>query len=135
MENCVFCKIIAKEIPGYVVGESGEALAFLDITPLAPGHTLVVPKTHVTSLSELSEKETGPLFLLVRSVAARLVERLGAQGLTIGINQGEAAHPGIEHMHVHIIPRFIGDNGGSLHTIVRNPPKESLDAVLQRLKD
>ncbi|MBI5220533.1 MAG: HIT family protein [Candidatus Liptonbacteria bacterium] len=131
--NCLFCKIAGGQAPAHVVGQNDHALAFLDVHPCAPGHTMVIPKTHVEKLSELPPDEIGPLFQLVSQVATRLEEKLNAEGLTIGINQGEASHRGLAHLHVHLLSRYLNDQGGSVHTIVNNPPRENLEEMVEKL--
>jgi len=104
--DCLFCKIAAKEVPSFIVYEDAESFGFLDIQPRAVGHTLLVPKHHAATLAELPQSEIAPLFFAVKSVAAILVEALGADGLTIGINQGEVSGQVVPHLHVHLMPRF-----------------------------
>lgn len=132
--DCLFCKLIRGELPAHRVGETEHAFAFLDITPHAPGHTMVIPKKHVASLGELSSASVGPLFDLVQRVARRLEEVLHPDGLTIGINQGMASGQSITHLHVHLLPRFSNDNGGSVHSVVMNPPKETLEEMVEKIK-
>lgn len=117
-----------------IVAETPEAMALLDIHPCAPGHTLVIPKVHVTSLSELPENMVPHLFGLARKMATRLNEVLKPDGLTIGINQGTGGHQGLPHLHVHLLPRYLDDSGGSVHTIVKNPPQESLVTMVEKIK-
>lgn len=131
--DCIFCRIVAGEIPAVVIAQNADAVAFLDAGPLAPGHTLVVPRAHAERLSDLPEAVVGPLFALVQEVARRIEKGLTPDGMTIGINQGVMAGQGVPHLHVHLIPRFAGDGGGSLHTIVKNPPKESLADIAKKL--
>jgi histidine triad (HIT) family protein len=133
MSDCVFCKIAMKAVPAYVVQEDADTLAFLDIHPRAPGHTMVVPKAHMEKLADCAEAQISTLFAAVRRVAALLRERLRADGLTIGINEGEASGQTVGHLHVHLIPRFRGDGGGSLHSVVENPPHESIEALQKKL--
>ena len=132
--DCLFCKIVVQEIPAYRIYEDATALAFLDIHPKAPGHAMIIPKVHAEKLSDLAEEYVGPLFLAVRRVARVIRERLDADGLTIGINEGRASGQAVEHLHVHVLPRFEGDGGGSLHSIVENFPKESLEALQKKLQ-
>ncbi len=132
--NCLFCNIVKKEIPAEVIDEDGETLAFLDINPRAPGHTMVVPKKHYEILSDVPNEELGSLFRGVKRVAKRITEALGANGLTIGINQGRASGQVVEHLHIHLIPRFTDDGGTSLHSVVHNAPKESLEAIASKIR-
>lgn len=134
MNDCLFCKIANKEIPAEVIFEDTHALAFLDIMPKAPGHTMVIPKVHARNILDLPEAEIGPLFAAVRKIAERLTRSLKADGLTIGINQGEASGQTVEHLHIHLLPRFKGDRGGSIHSVVSNPPEDSLAEIAKRLR-
>ncbi len=103
--ECVFCKIINKEIPAYIVYEDDVAIAFLDINPVSEGHLLVVPKKHVSRLTELSEEEAAEFIKRVQKIA-KLVEEKLSKDYNIIINQGEKAGQVIQHLHVHIIPRY-----------------------------
>jgi histidine triad (HIT) family protein len=115
--------------------EDEHALGFLDIHPQAPGHTVVIPRHHSPTLAGLPQEEVGPLFLAVQVLAERLVRTLGADGLTIGLNQGDAAGQTIPHLHILLFPRFKGDGGGSVHSAVHNAPKESLTEIAQRIRN
>ncbi|MFH0890405.1 MAG: HIT family protein [Candidatus Liptonbacteria bacterium] len=134
MENCIFCRLVAKEIPCVSIYETAQALAFLDIHPRAVGHTMVIPKVHAATLTDLSESEITPLFSVVKKVAQKIQTALRPDGMTIGINQGEASGQTIPHLHVHIIPRFKDDGGGSIHSVVDNPPREELNVIAEKLK-
>lgn len=119
--SCLFCAIAVRNIPAEVVYEDAHAIAFLDREPRAPGHTLVIAKTHSVTLADLPEEEVGPLFRAVQKVAAMLEKNLGAHGLTIGVNQGRVSGQAVDHLHVHLLPRFTGDGGGSVHSVVHAP--------------
>ncbi len=110
--ECLFCKIVGKEIASYIVYENEETLAFLDIHPKAPGHVVVIPKPHVPSLTELPLPRIQPLFEAVQRVRKAIETRLHADACTIGINDGIASGQTVPHLHVHLIPRFKGDGGG-----------------------
>lgn len=135
MAECIFCKIGDHSIPAEVLYEDRNTLAFLDINPHSPGHTMIIPKTHASNIIELTENEIPPLFLAVKKMAEVLIKALDAQGLTIGINQGRVSGQTIDHLHIHILPRFTGDGGGSIHSVVYNPPKESLKEIAQKIKN
>ena len=109
MENCIFCKIIKGEIPSYKVAETEEAYAFLDIGPLSPGHTLVLPKKHIANIFEADPKDLYPVLDLVQKIAAKMKANLKCDGVNILINNGEAAGQSVMHCHWHIIPRKAGD--------------------------
>jgi len=131
--NCLFCKIIDKIIPSAIVYEDEHTLAFLDIHPMSAGHTLVIPKVHAENILDLSDTQIGPLFQAVKKVVALLQGRLESKGFTIGINHGRISGQVIDHLHVHIVPRHEGDGGGSLHSVVKNPPQESLEVIQAKL--
>lgn len=133
-ENCLFCRIARHEIPVELLYEDGHTLAFLDIHPRAKGHTLVISKTHSKNISDLPEGEIAPLFLTVRQIATLIRERLEADGLTLGINDGSVSGQEVDHLHVHIMPRFEGDGGGSIQAVVNNPPHEFVSEVRMKIK-
>lgn len=133
MLDCLFCKIVAGEIPAKKVYEDKAVLAFLDIEPRAPGHTMVIPKIHGANLLELPDSSVKPLFSAVKKVTKSVVEAVRADGATIGINHGRASGQEVGHLHVHIIPRFNGDGGGPIQAIVQNFPKESLDEIRDKI--
>lgn len=131
--NCLFCKIVTGEIKGEVIMEDEHALAFLDIHPRAGGHTMVIPKHHAPTLVELPGPEVAPLFETVQKVAKRLMDRLAPDGLTIGANQGRVSGQEVDHLHIHLIPRYNNDHGGSVQSVVNNPPQESLRDIKEKL--
>lgn len=134
MTECLFCRIAAARAPAKIVFTDETAVAFLDIQPHAPGHLLVVPRRHVKTLAELSESEVGLFFRAVQKLAEAAIWAVGAQGLTLGINQGEIAGQAVPHLHLHILPRFVGDGGGSIQAVVVNPPQESLEKIQQKIQ-
>lgn len=132
-ENCLFCRIYKKDVPTELIYEDDHAAAFLDVEPRAPGHLLVVPKMHAERIGDLPDNEIGPFFLAVKLAANMVVCGLEAHGATIGINQGEAAGQVVGHLHIHIIPRFYNDGGGSVQSVVSNKPKESLAEIRDKI--
>ncbi len=133
--DCLFCKIAAKTIPAKIVYEDEHAIAFLDITPRAPGHTMVIPKYHAPTLIGLPDGEISPLFSAVKKIAALLMVALHPDGITIGVNQGRASGQEIDHLHVHLMPRWHGDGGGAVQSLVHNMPQESLEAIQKKILD
>lgn len=131
--DCLFCRIIEKEVPAAEVYEDDHVLAVLDVHPRAPGHTLVLPKVHAESLLNLPEEEIAPVFRAVRAVTEKLGRTLSPDGFTIGINHGKTAGQEVEHLHIHIIPRWLNDGGSSIHSVVSNPPEESLEQVAKKI--
>ena len=131
--NCLFCKIVAKSIPAAVIYEDEFVLAFLDINPMTLGHTLVIPKIHAENILDLPDDQIDPFFQAVKKIVALLQERLELRGFTIGINHGKMSGQAIDHLHIHIVPRYEGDGGGSLHSVVKNPPQESLEEIQAKI--
>lgn len=121
MDNCIFCKISAREIPNYTVYEDDHTLAFLDIHPVAKGHTVVIPKVHAETLLDLNSELTKEFFAGVKAALERVEKVLSPDGFNVGFNHGKAGGQAVGHLHVHIIPRFHNDGGGSMHSIVKNP--------------
>lgn len=113
MNDCLFCKIIAHELPCHQVYEDNNWLAFLDINPVNLGHTLLLPKQHHRNLLDLPEnllREVGPL---IQKITLAVKEATQADGINIGWNNEPSAGQIIFHSHIHIIPRFEGD--GFIH--------------------
>ncbi len=131
----MFCKIGRKEIPAEIVYENDHAFAILDIHPVSPGHTMVISRTHAKDLPELPKEEVGPLFEGVKVVLDKIQKALKPDGFTIGINQGSVSGQVVDHLHIHLIPRFTGDNGRSVHFVVQNPPKESLPEIAKKIRE
>ena len=126
---CVFCRIVAGEIPAEVVAREPEVVAFLDTHPLADGHVLVVPRAHVALLEDLEPAAADALLRAVVRLARPVREALGAAGTTIGVNNGDATGQTIPHVRFHIVPRWPGDGAGSIHTIFRRRTRRSLPEV------
>lgn len=131
--DCLFCKIVAKNIPAAIICENENTLAFLDVMPRALGHTMVIPKYHAAKLSELPEEEVGPLFSAAKSTGALLEKSLSPDGMTIGINQGEASGQVVGHVHVHLMPRWKNDGGGSIQSVVDSRPQMTIDEVQKKI--
>lgn len=108
--DCIFCKIIAGEIPSKRIHEDEHAIAFLDVAPFKRGHTLVVPRAHVENILEDAEV-LARLAPAITHVGAHLVDKLGASGLNVVSNVGADAGQSVFHLHVHLVPRYAGDPG------------------------
>ncbi|QLC33238.1 HIT family protein [Halarchaeum sp. CBA1220] len=128
-DDCLFCSIVDGDIPGRIVAERDDALAFLDANPLAPGHTLVVPRTHAERLDDLSVDDSRAVFDLVRDLAPDVEVAVDADGLNVGVNDGEAAGQEVPHVHVHLVPRFEGDGGAPIHAVAGDRPDLSDDEL------
>jgi histidine triad (HIT) family protein len=132
--SCIFCRIVAGEIPANVVACEAGGVAFLDAQPLADGHTLVVPREHVGTVEALDPETADGLFRLVRTLAEPVRTAVGAAGTTIGINNGDATGQTVAHVHVHIVPRWPNDGAGSIHTIFPRRTSRSLADVAAAIR-
>jgi histidine triad (HIT) family protein len=137
-EKTIFERIVAREIPARVVYETDTVLAFLDANPLAPGHTLVVPKEAYERVGDVPADVAADLFSVVRELTPRVEDAVDADAVTIGVNDGEAAGQEVPHVHVHIVPRFEGDGGGPIHAVAGERPDltdEELDDIADGISD
>ena len=132
--SCLFCSIAQHNIPSEIVYEDDATSAFLDIQPRSLGHTVVVSKTHAETIIDLPAASLAPLFLTLQHVTGMLSRALHPAGFTIGINQGLVSGQTVPHLHVHIIPRFTGDGGGSIHSVVNQPPNEAIAMTAARIR-
>jgi histidine triad (HIT) family protein len=130
--TCLFCRLVANELPSYTVYEDEETKAFLDIMPRAPGHTMVILKKHGWALSDYSPDDLAHLMNTVAKVVGALSRAYQTEVHTIGINHKEEA--GVHHLHVHVIPRFPDDGGGVIQSIVNREGKEGLGEVCEKIK-
>lgn len=119
--SCLFCRIAASELPSAQVAENDTALAFLDINPVQPGHTLVVPKAHAAKVADMTEGDSFGLWRLAHQLLPALAAVTGAPDATLAIHDGPAAGQEIPHVHLHVIPRKTGDGGGPVHALFANP--------------
>lgn len=103
--HCIFCKIIAGDLPCAKIMETDSILGFLDIAPVEPGHVLIIPKTHVESFLDLPDRLLEPLAAAARSVARQLKAKLGADGISLSQANGASAGQVVPHVHIHVIPR------------------------------
>lgn len=130
--DCLFCKIISKEIPNYTVYEDEHVLAFLDIHPCSKGHTVVVPKKHFSDLFEMPEQDFIKMSDGLRHSISRVQEIIKPDGMNIGINNDKAAGQAVGHVHWHIIPRWFNDGGTSMHGIVRNGADINVEEIWKK---
>jgi histidine triad (HIT) family protein len=107
--DCVFCKIIAGELPGQIVAEDERTVTFMDVSPATRGHALVVPRNHVADLLETGAEDLAAVVLAAQRLAALALARLHADGVNILNSCGQAAWQTVFHFHVHVIPRYVGD--------------------------
>ena len=109
MDNCIFCKIIAGVIPSATIYENEEFKVILDRFPANEGHVLIMPKEHCANLFEVEEEKAGRLFALAVKVAKIMKETLGFENMNLVQNNGPVAGQTVNHLHVHLIPRYEGD--------------------------
>jgi histidine triad (HIT) family protein len=125
MADCVFCRIVAKQIPATVVHEDEETLVFMDIGQVNPGHVLVALKAHAESIFALDEARAAAVFRTAARVARAIRDAFAPQGLSVYQANGAAAGQTVFHFHIHLVPRHEGD-GMALSWPVKNPPREKL---------
>ena len=110
MENCIFCKIVQKDIPGKIIYEDDVCLAFLDLSQTTDGHTLVIPKEHYKNILEVNDETLTHLIVVTKKLANKIVKNLNANGVNILTNANEIAGQTVMHFHIHIIPRYNQDD-------------------------
>lgn len=109
MDGCLFCGIVAGEVPSTRIDEDERTVAFMDINPANPGHALVVPRAHARDLHDIDPEDLAACAVTAQRVAARARDRLGADGVNLLNSCGEAAWQTVFHFHVHVIPRYADD--------------------------
>ena len=108
-ENCIFCKILAGEIPSTAVYEDDDFKAILDVNPAARGHVIILPKNHAANIYELPDEDASKIMVVAKKIATAIEKAYHCDGVNILQNNGEAAGQTVFHLHVHVIPRFKGD--------------------------
>ncbi len=116
-----------------MIYEDEHSFAFLDINPLTLGHAVIIPKDHAENILDLADEGVGPVFRAVKKVTEMLNKALDPEGFTIGINQGRISGQTVDHLHIHVIPRYLGDGGGSIHSVVRYSPKEDIKETKDKI--
>jgi histidine triad (HIT) family protein len=107
--DCIFCKIVAGELPGTIIDEDERTISFMDINPATRGHALVIPRRHARDLLEIEPNELQAVALAAQRLAKLVPERLGADGINLINSCGSAAWQTVFHFHIHVIPRYEGD--------------------------
>ena len=133
MSECIFCQIVSGQIPSSKVYEDEEVLAFLDITQVTKGHTLVIPKKHYRNMLEMDAEAASSLFARVPKIAKQLQDKLGASGVNIINNNEEAAGQTVFHTHVHLLPRFDESDGLKLTFETHEPDFAALAQLAQEI--
>jgi histidine triad (HIT) family protein len=128
-DDCIFCAIVDGDIPGNTVSEDESVLAFLDANPLAPGHTLVIPKDHYERVQDLPGEVAGQVFAAASDLVEPVEAAVGADATTIAFNNGEPAGQEVPHVHGHVVPRFEDDGAGPIHSLFGERPDLSDDEL------
>ncbi len=110
--ECIFCKIINKELPSYKVYEDKKVFAFLDILPISLGHTVVIPKAHIPDVEGVSEDDYCAMTLTVKKIGKAMLDSLGVKGYSVFLDNKSAANQHVSHVHFHVVPRAEGDGLG-----------------------
>jgi histidine triad (HIT) family protein len=132
--SCVFCKIVAGQIPATVVHEDADTLAFMDIGQVNPGHVLVAAKAHAESIYTLDDAQARAVFGAAAKVARAIRDAFSPAGLSVYQANGKAAGQTVFHFHLHLVPRQEGD-GMALAWPVKNPPREKLEEAARKIRE
>jgi len=133
--DCIFCKIVSKEIPTKILVETDSCLGFLDAFPLAKGHALVIPKNHYEKIQNMPKELNIELFTVVHELISKIDSLTGST--LVAIHNGKESGQEIPHVHVHIIPRSKTDSAGAVHSMFKNDIKLTdveLSELCQNLK-
>ena len=133
MSECVFCRIVARQIPATVVFEDEHTLAFMDIGQVNPGHVLVAVKKHAENLYALDDTQAGAVLRAAAKIARAIRDAFSPEGLSVYQANGKAAGQTVFHYHVHLVPRYAGD-GMELTWPVKNPPREKLAQYAEKIR-
>jgi histidine triad (HIT) family protein len=136
-DDCVICKLVAGEIEVSVIQEDDLCVALMDIQPINPGHALVVPRRHASSLADLDAEDGAQIFRVAQRVAAALREcGVKCEGVNFFLADGEAAGQEVFHVHLHVFPRYAGDGFGLNlpPDYQQRPSREELNDIAQRLR-
>jgi len=132
MEDCIFCKIINKEIPSNMVYENDKIFAFLDNNPVNKGHTLIVPKGHYVDMLETPDDVLGDMMTRAKKIAEAVLKGVKADGFNTAMNTKPAAGQVVFHTHMHIIPRF--ENDGFKHWKGKQLSPEEMQKIRDDVK-
>ena len=130
--STIFTQIVEGEIPARIVYEDETTVAFLDANPLAPGHTLVIPKDEYERLNDVPADVATDLYDTIHRMVPVVEDVVDADATTVAFNNGEEAGQEVPHVHCHIVPRFEGDGGGPIHAVAGDTPDlddDELDAI------
>lgn len=133
MSDCVFCRIVAGQIPSTRVYEDEHTLAFMDIGQVNPGHVLVAVRKHAATVFELEDAQAEAIARTIVKISRALKKTFDPEGLSVYQANGKAAGQTVFHYHVHLLPRHAGD-GMELTWPVKNPPREALEGYAARIR-
>ena len=133
MPDCIFCKILAGELPSQIVDSDERTVAFMDISPATPGHALVIPRAHSEDLMSVPEEDLIATMLAVRRLAQRMRETIQPDGINVLNSCGRAAWQTVFHFHVHVIPRY-HDDPLELPWVPSAGDPEQIAAVADRIR-
>lgn len=134
MDNCIFCKIANGEIPAATLYEDENFRVILDQGPASKGHALILPKSHAANIYELSDEMATKAMVLAKKMATAMTEALKCDGFNIVQNNGECAGQTVFHFHMHLIPRYKGDNVGITWTPGELSDKDK-EEILSKVKE
>ena len=130
--DCLFCKIVAGDIPATKVHEDDRTVAFMDINPGSRGHLLVIPRTHAPDIHAIDEADLAAVAATAKLLAGKAVDKLGAEGVNVIQNNGSAAWQTVFHYHVHVVPRY-SDDGIRLPWIPQPGDEDEIKAAAAEL--
>jgi histidine triad (HIT) family protein len=133
MTDCIFCRIVSKQIPASLVHEDDHTIAFMDLGQVNPGHVLVATKAHVENVFGLDDDQAGAVFKAVARIARASRDAFGAPGMTLFQANGKAGAQTVFHFHMHVLPRLEND-GMSLAWPAKNPPRETLQDYSEKIR-
>jgi len=133
--DCIFCKIVAGEIPAVKVLDDDKVLAFMDINPACRGHILVVPKNHAENIFEISEADLSAVTGAVKRCAVAVKNALGAEGVTVLQLNGAASDQVVPHLHVHIMPRWKDDGLTVSRWEMKTGDVEELQEIARKVRE
>lgn len=133
-EQCIFCKIIAGEIPSHTLYEDENYKIILDVGPATKGHALIMPKSHYADFYELPEEAAADVIKLAKKMMIQMTNKLNCDGFNLVQNNGEAAGQTVNHFHMHLIPRYKND-GEILKYIAGEPDREELECIKRTITE
>lgn len=133
MTDCIFCKIVAKQVPASVVFEDEHALAFMDLGQVNPGHVLVATRSHVENIYGLDDAHASAIFRVTARIARAIQSTFDSPGLNLFQANGVAGAQTVFHFHIHVLPRW-PDDGMRIAWPTSNPPRETLQQYADKLR-